>query len=48
MKNKKSQKKNPFNQYWIYGGIIFLFMLLNIYSGSSGYQDSIATTPSKF
>jgi len=48
MKNKKLQKKNPFNQYWIYGGIIFLFMLLNIYSGSSGYQDSIATTPSKF
>ena len=48
MKNKKLQNKNSFNQYWIYGGIIFLFMLLNIYSGSSGYQDSIATTPSKF
>jgi len=48
MKNKKLQNKNSFNQYWIYGGIIFLFLLLNIYSGSSGYQDSISTTPSKF
>jgi len=48
MKNKKPQNKKSFNQYWIYGGIIFLFMLLNIYSGSAGYQDSISTTPSKF
>jgi cell division protease FtsH len=48
MKNKKPQNKNSFNQYWIYGGIIFLFLLLNIYSGSAGYQDSISTTPSKF
>ena len=48
MKNKKPQNKKSFNQYWIYGGIIFLFMLLNIYSGSAGYQDSTSTTPSKF
>ena len=47
MKNEKPKNKNSFNQYWIYGGIIFLFMLLNIYSGSA-YQDSISTTPSKF
>ena len=48
MKNKKTQNKKSFNQYWIYGGIIFLFMLLNIYSGSAVFQDSISTTPSKF
>ena len=48
MKNKKSQNKNSFNQYWIYGGIILLFMLINVFFGSAGYQDSAATTPSKF
>ena len=48
MKNKKPQNKNSFNQYWIYGGIILLFMLINVFFGSAGYQDSAATTPSKF
>jgi len=48
MKNKKPQKNNSFNQYWVYGGIIFLFILINIFSSSAGYQDSAATTPSKF
>ena len=48
MKNKKPQNKNSFNQYWIYGGIILLFMLINVFFGSAGSQDSAATTPSKF
>ena len=48
MKNKKPQNKNSFNQYWIYGGIIFIFLLINLFSGSAGYQDTISTTPSKF
>ncbi len=48
MKDKKLQNKNSFNQYWIYGGIILLFMLLNFFTGSAGYQDPAATTPSKF
>jgi len=47
MKDKKTQNKNSFNQYWIYGGIILIFLLLQVFSGS-GYQDSVATTPSKF
>ena len=47
MKNKKTQNKNSFNQYWIYGGIILIFLFLQVFSGS-GYQDSVATTPSKF
>ena len=48
MKNKKSQNKNSFNQYWIYGGIILLFLLINLFTGSAGGLDSAATTPSKF
>ena len=48
MKDKKPQNKSTFNQYWIYGGIIVLFMLINVFTGSAGYQDATATTPSKF
>ena len=48
MKDKKTQNKNSFNQYWIYGGIIVLLMLINVFTGSAGYQDATATTPSKF
>ena len=47
MKNKKPQNKNSFNQYWIYGGIILLFLLINLFTGANGI-DSTATTPSKF
>ena len=47
MKNKKPQNKNSFNQYWIYGGIILLFLLINLFTGANGI-DSAATTPSKF
>jgi len=47
MKNKKQQNKNSFNQYWIYGGIIFMFLLMNFFSGTSG-SDTSSTTPSKF
>ena len=48
MKNKKPENKNTFNQYWIYGAIIFMFMLITLYNGNSGNQNSISTTPSKF
>jgi len=48
MKNKKnSPKQVNFNQYWIFGTIAIVFLLLNIFS-SSGNMGSIATTPSKF
>tara|TARA_A100000164_G_scaffold305363_1_gene281556 strand:- start:1057 stop:2991 length:1935 start_codon:yes stop_codon:yes gene_type:complete len=48
MKNQKKQpKQTPFNQYWIFGSIVFVFLLLNIFSGS-GSQSSESTTPYKF
>ena len=48
MKNQKKQQKQPqFNQYWIFGSIVLVFLLLNIFSGG-GSQSSSTTTPSKF
>ena len=48
MKNQKKQQKKPqFNQYWIFGSIVLVFLLLNIFSGG-GSQSSATTTPSKF
>jgi len=48
MKNQKKQQKQPqFNQYWIFGSIVLVFLLLNIFSGA-GSQTSETTTPSKF
>ncbi|MAU31298.1 MAG: peptidase M41 [Flavobacteriaceae bacterium] len=48
MKNQKKQQKQPqFNQYWIFGSIVLIFLLLNIFSGI-GSQNSATTTPSKF
>ena len=48
MKNQKNQQKQPqFNQYWIFGSIVLVVLLLNIFSGA-GSQTSQTTTPSKF
>tara|TARA_B100001057_G_scaffold434303_1_gene463839 strand:- start:53 stop:1987 length:1935 start_codon:yes stop_codon:yes gene_type:complete len=48
MKNQnKKPKQTTFNQYWIFGSIVFIFLILNIFSGS-GSQGSDTTTPSKF
>ena len=48
MKNQKKQQKQPqFNQYWIFGSIVLVFLLLNVFSGA-GSQKSSTTTPSKF
>ena len=48
MKNQKKQQKQPqFNQYWIFGSIVLVFLLLNIFSGG-GSHSSATTTPSKF
>ena len=48
MKNQKKQQKQPqFNQYWIFGSIVIVFLLLNIFSGA-GSQTSETITPSKF
>jgi len=49
MTNKKNNKKAPkINQYWFYGGIIFLFILLQVFSGGLTSSDVNQTTPSKF
>ena len=48
MENRKKHQKQPqFNQYWIFGSIVLIFLLLNIFSGA-GSQGSKTTTPSKF
>ena len=48
MKNQKKQSKQPqVNQYWIFGSIVLIFLLLNIFSGT-GSNNSNITTPSKF
>jgi len=37
MKNQKKQQKQPqFNGYWIFGSIILIFLLLNVFSGNDG------------
>jgi len=46
-KQKKQQKQPQFNQYWIFGSIVIVFLLLNIFSGA-GSQTSETITPSKF
>lgn len=49
MINKKNNKKNPkISPYWFYGGIIFLFILLQLFSGGVSSSDANQTTPSKF
>ena len=48
MENRKKHQKQPqLNQYWIFGSIVLIFLLLNIFSGA-GSQGSKTTTPSKF
>ena len=46
-KKKNNPKQANFNQYWIFGTIAIIFLLLNIFS-SSGNIGSVSTTPSKF
>ena len=49
MINKKNNKKNPkISPYWFYGGIIFLFILLQTFSSGIASNDLNQTTPSKF
>ncbi|MGY8919368.1 MAG: ATP-dependent zinc metalloprotease FtsH [Flavobacteriales bacterium] len=49
MINKKHNKKTPkISPYWFYGGIIFLFILLQTFSSGIASNDLNQTTPSKF
>ncbi|GAA3785150.1 MULTISPECIES: ATP-dependent zinc metalloprotease FtsH [Corallibacter] len=47
--NKKNpkNKKPKFSPYWIYGGVIAIFLAMQLFNGSS-FQDAKPTTPSQF
>lgn len=46
----KDKKQNNFklNAYWVYGIIIGIFLLFNLFSGGIGSSNGMITTPSKF
>jgi len=49
MINKKNNKKNPkINPYWYYGGVIFLFILFQSFSGGLASNEVNQISPSKF
>ncbi|MGB1308041.1 MAG: ATP-dependent zinc metalloprotease FtsH [Oceanihabitans sp.] len=48
IKNKNPKNKKPkFNPYWIYGGILAIFIAMQFLGGNS-FQDSKTITPSQF
>ena len=49
MINKKNNKKNPkINPFWYYGGVIFLFILFQSFSGGLASNEVNQISPSKF
>ena len=48
MSKDKNPKNFKFNAYWVYGIVIGLFLVFNIFSGGFGASDGVTTTPSKF
>ena len=48
MSKDKNQKNFKFNAYWVYGIVIGLFLVFNIFSGGFGTSNGVTTTPSKF
>ena len=48
MSKDKNQKNFKFNAYWVYGIVIGLFLVFNIFSGGFGASNGVTTTPSKF
>ncbi|MDT0559324.1 ATP-dependent zinc metalloprotease FtsH [Ichthyenterobacterium sp. W332] len=46
--NKNSNKKPKFSSYWIYGIVIAIFFLLQIFSGGFGGDGGNNTSPSQF
>ncbi|EGV44643.2 ATP-dependent zinc metalloprotease FtsH [Bizionia argentinensis JUB59] len=46
--NKNNKNKKPkFNMYWIYGGVIVIFLAMQVLGGS-GFDETNPTTPSQF
>ena len=48
MSKEKKQNNFKFNAYWIYGIIIGVFLIFNLFSGGMGASNGMTTTPSKF
>ena len=48
MSKDKKQNNFKFNAYWVYGIIIGVFLIFNLFSGGIGASNGITTTPSKF
>ena len=48
MSKEKKQNNFKFNSYWIYGIIIGVFLIFNLFSGGMGASNGMTTTPSKF
>lgn len=48
MSKDKKQNKFKFNAYWVYGIVIGVFLIFNIFSGGIGATGGTTTTPSKF
>ena len=48
MSKDKNPKNFKFNAYWVYGIVIGLFLVFNLFSGGRGSSNGVTTTPSKF
>ena len=48
MSKDKKQNKFKFNGYWVYGIVIGVFLIFNIFNGGIGASNGTTTTPSKF
>ncbi|MDA9576295.1 ATP-dependent zinc metalloprotease FtsH [Flavobacteriaceae bacterium] len=48
MSKDKNPKNFKFNAYWVYGIVIGLFLVFNLFSGGLGSSNGVTTTPSKF
>ena len=48
MSKDKKQNNFKFNAYWVYGIVIGVFLIFNLFSGGIGDSNGINTTPSKF
>ena len=48
MSKDKKQNNFKFNNWWVYGSVIGIFVIFQIFSGSIGTTNGITTTPSKF
>lgn len=48
MSKDKKQNKFKFNAYWVYGIVIGVFLIFNIFSRGIGATSGTTTTPSKF